>query len=57
MMLKILLALIFSTKVLHAQKLPRFENDTLYTSCGYKIYKGKKLSFAEGTGKDGNFRT
>ena len=35
---------------------PRFENDTLYTSSGYKIYKGQTLQFGKGTGKNGTFR-
>lgn len=39
-----------------AQRLPRFDHDTLYTSSGYKIYKGQTLTFAEGSGKNGNFR-
>lgn len=42
--------------VILAQRNPKFENDTLYTSSGYKIYKGKILIFAEGTGENGNFR-
>lgn len=37
-------------------QLPRFEKDTLYTSSGFKIYKGQKLTFAKGTGRDGAFR-
>jgi len=37
-----------------AQKLPRFEKDTLYTSCGYKIYKGLTLQFGKAT-HDGKF--
>lgn len=40
-----------------AQKtLPRFENDTLYTSSGYKIYRGQTLSFGKGSGRNGRFR-
>ncbi len=40
-----------------AQKnVPRFENDTLYTTSGYKIYIGQILRFAKGTGNNGNFR-
>ena len=38
------------------QTLPRYENDTLYTSSGYKIYKGLTLEFAKGTVRDGRFR-
>lgn len=33
--------------------LPRFVNDTLYTSSGYKIYKGHVLQLATGTAEDG----
>jgi len=39
----------------HTQ-VPKFDNDTLYTTSGYKIYKGQKLQFAKGTGKNGAFR-
>ena len=40
-----------------AQKtLPRFENDTVYTSSGYKIYKGQILHLANGTSDAGYFR-
>lgn len=40
-----------------AQKnVPRFENDTLYTTSGYKIYKGAVLHFARGSRKNGSFR-
>jgi hypothetical protein len=55
-MKKIIFILLLSPLIIIAQKLPRFENDTLYTSGGYKIYKGQTLSFAEGSGKNGNFR-
>lgn len=34
---------------------PRFENDTLYTSGGYKIYRGQTLSLASGTLDAGYF--
>jgi hypothetical protein len=36
---------------------PRFENDTLYTSGGYKIYKGQVLHLANGTSEAGYFRS
>jgi hypothetical protein len=40
-----------------AQKsLPRFENDTLFTSCGYKIYNGQLLHLANGTSSAGYFK-
>jgi|GEM_PF-1576434 hypothetical protein len=56
-MKKILLLLFLCPLLSVAQKtLPRFENDTLYTSSGYKIYKGETLHFGHGTGKDGKFR-
>ncbi len=35
---------------------PRFENDTLYTSGGYTIYKGRVLQLANGTQEAGYFR-
>ncbi|NOU38833.1 MAG: hypothetical protein HOO89_08970 [Ferruginibacter sp.] len=34
---------------------PVFSNDTLYTSCGYKIYRGQVLHFGKGTARKGNF--
>ena len=52
----VLFILLFSTTTLQAQVLPRFENDTLYTTSGFKIYKGQTIIFAEGTGNDGRFR-
>jgi hypothetical protein len=55
-MKKITFILLLCPFVIIAQRSPRFENDTLYTSGGYKIYKGQTLTFAEGTGKNGNFR-
>jgi len=53
----IIFIFLFSPSVLLAQNNPRFENDTLYTSGGYKIYRGQTLKFAEGTGKKGKFRS
>lgn len=38
------------------QTVPRFENDTVYTTSGYKIYKGQILQLATGTGENGKFR-
>jgi hypothetical protein len=34
----------------------RYENDTLYTTSGFKIYKGQTLHFGKGTRPDGKFR-
>lgn len=35
---------------------PHFDNDTLYTSGGFKIYKGKILKLASGTSAAGYFK-
>ena len=35
---------------------PAFENDTLYTSCGFKIYNGQYLEIGQATGFGGRFR-
>ena len=35
---------------------PRFENDTLFTTSGFKLYKGQALQFGKGTRKNGTFR-
>ncbi len=56
-MKKLLFVLFISPLMLFGQKSsPRFENDTLYTSCGFKIYKGQTLKFSRGTGLGGSFR-
>jgi hypothetical protein len=34
----------------------KFENDTLYTSSGYKIFSGQTLEFNQGLERDGRFR-
>lgn len=36
--------------------LPRYQNDTLYTSSGYNIYEGQVLHLAKGTSEAGYFR-
>lgn len=36
--------------------MPAFENDTLYTSCGYPIYKGQLLQFGKAMGDRGKFK-
>ncbi|MFN8308051.1 MAG: SHOCT domain-containing protein [Ferruginibacter sp.] len=54
---KLLLLLLFVPAVAGAQNAqPRFENDTLYTSSGYSIYKGRVLQLANGTSDAGYFR-
>ena len=34
----------------------KYENDTLYSTCGYKIFKGQKLQFAGGLQRHNYFR-
>ena len=56
-MKKLLLILLLCPFLLTAQKtMPRFENDTVFTSIGYKIYKGQILHLASGTSEAGYFR-
>jgi hypothetical protein len=38
------------------EPMPSFENDTLYTACGYKIFRGHTLEFANGTERYGRFK-
>lgn len=55
-MKKLLITLLLSPLFSTAQNnLPRFENDTLTTSGGYKIYKGQILQLANGTSAAGYF--
>ncbi|MEP7254955.1 MAG: SHOCT domain-containing protein [Ferruginibacter sp.] len=56
-MKKLLFALLLTPLLSSAQKpLPRFEDDTLYTTSGFKIYIGMLLQIGKGTGDDGKFR-
>ncbi len=56
-MKKLIFILLFSPLLSAAQKTePHFDNDTLYTSGGYKIYNGQTLQFAEGTSAAGYFK-
>ena len=56
-MKKVLLILLFFPLILPAQEpKPSFKNDTLYATCGFKIYKGLVLQFGKGTEKKGTFR-
>jgi hypothetical protein len=50
--------LIFSSVMTFAQnaELPKFENDTLYTSSGFKIYVGQSLTLGTGSTPDGDFK-
>ena len=55
-MKKLLFVLLLSPLFSNAQNnQPRFENDTLTTSGGYKIYKGQTLQLANGTSAAGYF--
>jgi hypothetical protein len=57
-MKKLLFILLFYPLFSTAQNnLPRFENDTLTTSGGYKIYKGQILQLANGTSAAGYFNS
>jgi hypothetical protein len=56
-MKKLMIILLLSPFVSTAQKTePYFNNDTLYTSGGYKIYKGQTLQLAGGTSAAGYFK-
>ena len=49
--------MLFSPFFSSAQKIvPRFENDTLYTTSGFKIYKGQTLQFGKGSSRTGYYR-
>lgn len=56
-MKKALIALLFYPFFSNAQEREsRFENDTLYTASGYKIFVGQTLEFGKGLERDGRFR-
>lgn len=56
-MRKLLFIFLLYPFVLKAQEpMPIFENDTLYTSSGYKIFKGQTLEFANGLERYGRFK-
>lgn len=52
----LILLLLFTPTKIFAQQYIRFENDTLYTSSGFKIFIGQKLNFSVGSGTNGDFR-
>lgn len=55
-MKKLLFWILLSPLISTAQNnLPRFEKDTLFTSGGYKIYKGQTLQLGTGTSDAGYF--
>lgn len=54
-MKKIFLLLFIPWRIMAQEQIPRLENDTLYTSSGFKIYKGQQLKLTKGSG-GGKFR-
>jgi len=49
--------LLFSPAILFGQPpKPKFENDTLYTASGYKIFRGQVVEFGNGTERAGKFK-
>ncbi|MFZ1785470.1 MAG: SHOCT domain-containing protein [Ferruginibacter sp.] len=48
------LLLPFSSTAQHG--LPRLENDTVYSTSGFKIYKGMTLYFNKGSGRHGKYK-
>jgi len=56
-MARLLILFLFFPLTSSAQKpLPRFENDTLYTTTGFKIYKGQSLQFGESVRKERTYK-
>ena len=56
-MIKLLFALLLCPCITIAQQpIPKFENDTLYTLCGYKIFRGQTIEFANGMERYGRFK-
>jgi len=55
--MKLLFILLLCPLLSMAQKpVPKFENDTLYTLSGYKIYRGQTIEFANGLERYGRFK-
>ncbi|MBS1731731.1 MAG: hypothetical protein JST02_00405 [Bacteroidetes bacterium] len=56
-MKKIFSFLLFLPFAATAQKaIPKYEHDTLYSTSGYKMYKGMVLHLGKGSRTDGKFR-
>lgn len=56
-MKKLFSFLLFLPFAATAQKvIPKYEHDTLYTTSGYKMYKGMALHLGKGSRADGKFR-
>lgn len=55
--MKLLFAILLCPVLLFAQEpIPKFENDTLYTLSGYKIFRGQTVEFANGLERYGRFK-
>jgi hypothetical protein len=55
--MKLLFAILLCPLLLTAQdRNPKFENDTLYTSSGYKIFSGTTIEFAKGLERYNRFK-
>lgn len=52
----VVLLFVFPVTLFAQRSTGTFVNDTLYTSTGFKIYKGMTLHFGTGKGEDGKFR-
>ena len=48
--------LIFPLVIQGQEPGPMYKNDTLYTTCGYRIFPGQVLHFGKGVGKKGQYR-
>lgn len=56
-MIRLLILFISFPLLLPAQKaLPRFENDTLYTTTGFSIYKGQTLQFGKSSRQEKTYK-
>jgi hypothetical protein len=51
-----LFSLLFPLFSMAQEPQPKFENDTLYTASGYKIFKGSVIEFNHGTERYGRFK-
>ncbi len=52
----LVILLLFPFTLIAQDPRPKFENDTLYTASGYKIYRGSSIEFNHGTERYGRFK-
>ncbi len=52
----LLITSLFISSIASAQLSPKFENDTLTTSTGFKVYEGLELKIGTGSMNDGDFK-